>query len=147
MWAECPPPPCGLSARPLHVGGVPAPSMWTECRPLHVGSVCGLQSGVLAFMKFSIPPPTEGVTVYDETGTEVDADVFEDVAQQPNAGVFTIKFKHRSATADGVQGPDTSAIGKLPVVYNMRLDDNLHPTVCAPRRVPLAMKDKIHREA
>jgi hypothetical protein len=45
-------------------------------------------------MKFSIPPPTEGVTVYDETGTEVDADVFEDVAQQPNAGVFTIRFKH-----------------------------------------------------
>ncbi|CAL8391749.1 unnamed protein product [Gadus morhua 'NCC'] len=28
MWAECQPPPCGLSARPLHVG-----------------SVCGLQSG------------------------------------------------------------------------------------------------------
>ncbi|CAL8292142.1 unnamed protein product [Gadus morhua 'NCC'] len=54
MWSECPPPPCGLSAGPLHVGGGPAPSMWAEgrpppcglsARPLHVGSVCGLQSG------------------------------------------------------------------------------------------------------
>lgn len=43
-------------------------------------------------MKFSIPLVSEGITVYDETGTEVDADVFEEVAQQPNAGVFTIKY-------------------------------------------------------
>ncbi|CAL8285163.1 unnamed protein product [Boreogadus saida] len=41
---------------------------------------------------------------------------------------------------------DTSAIGKLPVVYHMGLDDTVHPTVCAPRRVPLAMKDKIVAE-
>ena len=41
---------------------------------------------------------------------------------------------------------DTSAIGKLPVVYHMRLDNTVHPTVCAPRRVPLAMKDKIVAE-
>ncbi|CAL8303135.1 unnamed protein product [Arctogadus glacialis] len=39
MWSECPPPRCGLSARPLHVGGVPAPSMWTECPP----PPCGLR--------------------------------------------------------------------------------------------------------
>ena len=39
MWTEWPPPPCGLSARPLHVGGVPAPSMWTECPP----PPCGLR--------------------------------------------------------------------------------------------------------
>lgn len=45
-----------------------------------------------AFTKFSIPPVTEGVRVFDETGTEVDADVFEEVAQQPNAGIFTIRF-------------------------------------------------------
>lgn len=43
-------------------------------------------------MKFSIPPIIEGIRVYDETGTEVDADVFEAAAQQPNAGVFTIRF-------------------------------------------------------
>lgn len=45
-----------------------------------------------AFLKFSIPPVSEGVRVYDEMGTEVDADVFEEVAQQPSAGVFTIRF-------------------------------------------------------
>jgi hypothetical protein len=39
MWAECRPPPCGLSARPLHVGGGPAPSMWAECPP----PPCGLR--------------------------------------------------------------------------------------------------------
>lgn len=43
-------------------------------------------------MKFSIPPVSEGIRVYDETGTEVDADVFEEVVQHPNAGVFTITF-------------------------------------------------------
>lgn len=41
---------------------------------------------------------------------------------------------------------DTSTIGKLPVVYHMRLDDTVHPTICAPRRVPLAMKDRIVEE-
>ena len=66
---------------------------------LHSDHVLGFKTSVCvffkkAFTKFSIPPPSEGVTVYDETGTEVDADVFEDVAQQPNAGVFTIRFKH-----------------------------------------------------
>ncbi|CAL8269938.1 unnamed protein product [Arctogadus glacialis] len=61
-----------------------------------------------AFMKFSISPPTEGVTVYDETGTEVDADVFEDVAQQPNAGVFTIRFKHTLEGATGSSLPDAA---------------------------------------
>ncbi|XP_056441544.1 uncharacterized protein LOC130378994 [Gadus chalcogrammus] len=61
-----------------------------------------------AFMKFSNPPPTEGVTVYDETGTEVDADVFEDVAQQPNAGVFTIRFKHTLEGATGSSLPDAA---------------------------------------
>lgn len=35
---------------------------------------------------------------------------------------------------------DTSTIGKLPVVYHMRLADTVHPTICAPRQVPLAMK-------
>ncbi|CAL8306902.1 unnamed protein product, partial [Boreogadus saida] len=47
MWTEC---------RPLHVGGVDAPSMWTECRPLHVGTVCGLQSGAYASRRSQTPP-------------------------------------------------------------------------------------------
>ncbi|RXN39425.1 dynein heavy chain axonemal [Labeo rohita] len=41
---------------------------------------------------------------------------------------------------------DCSTIGKLPVAYHMRLDPSVHPTICAPRRVPLAMKDKIIKE-
>ncbi|KAL2096307.1 hypothetical protein ACEWY4_008455 [Coilia grayii] len=41
---------------------------------------------------------------------------------------------------------DCSTIGKLPVVYRMRLDDSVHPTISSPRRVPLAMKDKIIEE-
>lgn len=41
---------------------------------------------------------------------------------------------------------DTSTIGKLPVVYHVHLDDTVHPTICAPKRVPLAMKDKIVAE-
>lgn len=40
----------------------------------------------------------------------------------------------------------TDSIGKLPVTYHMRLDESVHPTVCAPRRIPLAMKDKVAKE-
>lgn len=40
----------------------------------------------------------------------------------------------------------TDTIGKLPVTYHMRLDESVHPTVCAPRRIPLAMKDKVVAE-
>lgn len=47
---------------------------------------------VLAFLKFSIPPVSEGVKVFDETGTEVDEEVFSDIAQQTNTGILTIKF-------------------------------------------------------
>ncbi len=38
---------------------------------------------------------------------------------------------------------DCSTIGKLPVVYHMHLDPSVHPTICAPIRPPLAIKDKI----
>ena len=37
-------------------------------------------------------------------------------------------------------------IGKLTVVYPMRMNDSVHPTICAPRQVPLAVKDKISGE-
>lgn len=36
-----------------------------------------------------------------------------------------------------------NTIGRLPVVYHMRLDDTVLPTVCAPRHVLLLMRDKI----
>lgn len=34
----------------------------------------------------------EGVTVVDGSGTEVDSDVFEDVARDPSAGVLVIRY-------------------------------------------------------
>jgi len=40
----------------------------------------------------------------------------------------------------------SDTVGKLPVIYHMRLDESVHPTVCAPRRIPLAMKDKVAQE-
>ncbi len=35
---------------------------------------------------------------------------------------------------------DTTVLGKLPVVYHMRLDESVAPNVCAPRKVPIAME-------
>lgn len=35
---------------------------------------------------------TEGVTVVDSSGTEVDNDVFEDVARDPSTGVLVIQY-------------------------------------------------------
>ncbi len=32
------------------------------------------------------------------------------------------------------------------IMYHMRLDPSVHPTMCAPRQPPLAMKDKIIKE-
>ena len=49
---------------------------------------------VIAFLKFSVPPVNEGVKVFDETGTEVDAEVFADIAQLPNTGILTITFDY-----------------------------------------------------
>lgn len=36
---------------------------------------------------------TEGVKVFDSSGTELDDDVFEDVVKDPSAGVLTIKYE------------------------------------------------------
>ena len=38
---------------------------------------------------------------------------------------------------------DCNTIGKLPVVYHMRLDNSIHPTICAPRRITSAIKDDV----
>ncbi|XP_058627992.1 uncharacterized protein LOC131538126 isoform X3 [Onychostoma macrolepis] len=44
-----------------------------------------------AFLKFGVPAVPENVKVFDESGTEVDDDVFEDVVSDPSVGVLTIK--------------------------------------------------------
>ncbi|CAJ1066298.1 uncharacterized protein LOC117818406 [Xyrichtys novacula] len=78
-----------------------------------------------AFLKFSIAPVSEGVRVFDETGTEIDADVFEEVAQQPNAGVFAISFDsdfQGTTPSDCSRGCATSAVALLDSVANSQLD-------------------------
>ncbi|KAL1252335.1 hypothetical protein QQF64_017028 [Cirrhinus molitorella] len=40
----------------------------------------------------------------------------------------------------------TDSGGKLPVMYHMRLDESEHPTLCAPRRILVAMKDKVFNQ-
>ncbi|MEQ2252266.1 hypothetical protein ILYODFUR_019970 [Ilyodon furcidens] len=40
-------------------------------------------------MKFSIPPVLEGITVFDDMGTEVDAEIFEELVRQPSTGILT----------------------------------------------------------
>lgn len=44
-----------------------------------------------AFLKFGVPAVPENVKVFDESGTEVDGDVFEDIVRDPSVGVLTIK--------------------------------------------------------
>ncbi|KAL1258948.1 hypothetical protein QQF64_009525 [Cirrhinus molitorella] len=41
---------------------------------------------------------------------------------------------------------DTTVLSKLPVVYHMRVDESVVPTVYAPKKVPIAMKDKTMAE-
>ncbi len=41
---------------------------------------------------------------------------------------------------------DCDVIGSLPVVYHMRLDNTVTPVVCAPRKIPIAMKEKVKAE-
>jgi len=45
-----------------------------------------------AFLKFGVPTVPKNVKVVDESGTEVDEDVFEEVVKDPSVGVLTIKY-------------------------------------------------------
>ncbi|KAM4573857.1 uncharacterized protein PAE49_008565 [Odontesthes bonariensis] len=49
-----------------------------------------------AFTKFSIPPVVEGIKVFDDTGTEVDEEIFEELVHQPSTGILTITFGNAS---------------------------------------------------
>ena len=45
----------------------------------------------LAFIKFDIQPKHQaGLKLYDQSGTEIDEEVFEDVVQDPNCGVLKL---------------------------------------------------------
>lgn len=41
---------------------------------------------------------------------------------------------------------DCEVIGSLPVVYHMRLDNTVSRVICAPRKIPMAMKEKVKAE-
>ncbi|KAL3973540.1 TIMELESS-interacting protein [Sarotherodon galilaeus] len=48
---------------------------------------------IAAFAKFGVPAVTEGVKVFDSSGTELDDDVFEDIVTDPSTRVLTIKYE------------------------------------------------------
>ncbi|XP_067300880.1 uncharacterized protein [Pseudorasbora parva] len=72
-----------------------------------------------AFLKFGVPNVPENVKVVDESGTEVDDDVFEDVVKDPSVGVLTIKH-----------GPDLESASPQasPVVLNQSLSSSIDST-------------------
>ncbi|KAK2860999.1 hypothetical protein Q7C36_005165 [Tachysurus vachellii] len=93
-----------------------------------------------AFLKFGVPAVPENVKVFDESGTEVDDDVFEDVVIEPSVGVLTIKHgadldsaspqaSHGqsnlslSSSIDSSDTQDTVIIEQSSSRKRMRLDD------------------------
>ncbi|XP_051726505.1 uncharacterized protein LOC127499874 isoform X2 [Ctenopharyngodon idella] len=94
-----------------------------------------------AFLKFGVPTVPENVMVVDESGTEVDDDVFEDVVKDPSVGVLTIKHGadlesasphaspqaspvqlNRSSSVDSTDSQDTVIIEESSSSKRMRLD-------------------------
>lgn len=91
-----------------------------------------------AFLKFGLPAVPENVKVFDESGTEVDDDVFEDVVRDPSVGVLTIKHgtdldcaspqasgqsNVLSSSIDSSDSQDTVIIEESSSSKRMRLDD------------------------
>lgn len=50
-----------------------------------------------AFVKFGIPASSQAeAKLFDESGTEVDEDVFGEVLKQPDLGVFLLRLENLS---------------------------------------------------
>ncbi|XP_051512255.1 uncharacterized protein LOC127416755 [Myxocyprinus asiaticus] len=92
-----------------------------------------------AFLKFGVLTVPENVMVVDESGTEVDDDVFEDVVKDPSVGVLTIKHgadlesaspqaspvqlnQSLSSSIDSTDSQDTVIIEESSSSKRMRLD-------------------------
>ncbi|XP_053351228.1 uncharacterized protein LOC128520833 [Clarias gariepinus] len=91
-----------------------------------------------AFLKFGVPSVPENVMVFDESGTEVDDDVFEDVVRS-SVGVLTIKHgadlgsaspqashgqsNQSLSSIDSSDSQDTVIIEESSSSKRMRLDD------------------------
>ena len=39
-----------------------------------------------------------------------------------------------------------SSLGKLPMVYHMKLDESITPVICSARKIPVAMRDGVINE-
>ncbi|XP_052421432.1 uncharacterized protein LOC127964927 isoform X1 [Carassius gibelio] len=93
-----------------------------------------------AFLKFGVPAVPENVKVFDESGTEVDGDVFEDIVRDPSVGVLTIKHgadldsaspqasheqsnRSRTPSVDSSDSQDTVIIEETSSSKRMRLDE------------------------
>ncbi|XP_026027933.1 uncharacterized protein LOC113024804 [Astatotilapia calliptera] len=61
---------------------------------------------IAAFAKFGAPAVTEGVKVFDSSGTELDEDVFEDIVTDPSTGVLTIKYETGLETSVAEVSPE-----------------------------------------
>ncbi|XP_039892267.1 uncharacterized protein LOC120736311 [Simochromis diagramma] len=61
---------------------------------------------IAAFAKFGAPAVTEGVKVFDNSGTELDEDVFEDIVTDPSTGVLTIKYETGLETSVAEVSPE-----------------------------------------
>ncbi|XP_014185451.2 uncharacterized protein LOC106632450 [Haplochromis burtoni] len=61
---------------------------------------------IAAFAKFGAPAVTEGVKVFDSSGTELDEDVFEDIVTDPSIGVLTIKYETGLETSVAEVSPE-----------------------------------------
>ncbi|XP_056317151.1 uncharacterized protein si:ch211-196p9.1 [Danio aesculapii] len=96
-----------------------------------------------AFLKFGVQALPGNVRVIDESGTEVDEDVFEEVVKDPSVGVLTIKpiadlesvpprpqacpvpsNQPQSSTIDSTESQETLTIEDSSVSKRMRLDDD-----------------------
>lgn len=93
-----------------------------------------------AFLKFGVPNVPENMKVVDESGTEVDGDVFEELIKDPSVGVLTIKHgadlepaspqsssmhldQSLSSSIDSLDSQDTVIIEEGPDSKRMKLDD------------------------
>ncbi|KAJ8274817.1 hypothetical protein COCON_G00094420 [Conger conger] len=126
---------------PFHVEGLrPATSMLLKVKLGDVQKFVRITEPNLteflsaAFAKFGVPAVTEGVKVVDSSGTELDDDVFEDIARDASTGVLTIKYDTESVSTlassersqpsslDSSGSQDTVIISESPSRKRQRLD-------------------------
>ncbi|XP_019208611.1 uncharacterized protein LOC106098602 isoform X2 [Oreochromis niloticus] len=84
---------------------------------------------IAAFAKFGVPAVTEGVKVFDSSGTELDEDVFEDIITDPSTRVLTIKYetevspeRFQLSSPHSSDSQDTVILSDSPLRKRQKLD-------------------------